>query len=59
MIFGVHPYLSVANMDVVSAVSGYISKMVSAGDSNLGSSSSRMKILLLDTETVRVLEHNF
>lgn len=41
-------------MDVVSAVSGYISKMVSAGDTALGASSSKMKILLLDSETVRV-----
>ena len=41
-------------MDVVSAVSGYISKMVLAGDTTLGSSSSKMKILLLDSETVRV-----
>ena len=41
-------------MDVVSAVSGYISKMVSAGDAALGSSVSKMKILLLDSETVRV-----
>lgn len=39
-------------MDVVAAVSGYISKMVSAGDSSTQSSSSKMKILLLDSETV-------
>ena len=44
----------IAKMDVASAVSGYMSKMVSAGDSALGSSSSKMKILLLDSETVRV-----
>lgn len=44
-------------MDVVSAISGYISKMVSAGDTTTGSS-SKMKILLLDSETVRVLESN-
>lgn len=37
-------------MDVVAAVSGYIAKMVTAGDS--GSSSTKMKILLLDSETV-------
>ena len=43
-------------MDVVSVISGYISKMVSAGESSTGSSSSKMKILLLDSETVRVLE---
>ncbi len=41
-------------MDVVSAVSSYISKMVSSGDAALGSSTSKMKILLLDSETVRV-----
>lgn len=40
-----------ATMDVVAAVSGYITKMVTAGDSS--SSSSKMKILLLDSETVR------
>lgn len=35
-------------MDVVQAVAGYVSKMVAAGDGN-----SKMKILLLDSETVR------
>ena len=39
-------------MDVVAAVSGYISKMVTAGESAAGSSSTKMKILLLDSETV-------
>ena len=40
-------------MDVVAAVSGYISKMVTAGDPSAGgSSTSKMKILLLDSETV-------
>lgn len=39
-------------MDVVSAVSGYISKIALAGD--VASGSSKMKILLLDSETVRV-----
>lgn len=38
-------------MDVVAAVSGYMSKMVTAGESASGSS-SKMKILLLDSETV-------
>ncbi|KAL6719605.1 vacuolar protein sorting-associated protein 45 [Lecanora helva] len=42
-------------MDAASAVSGYISKMVSAGDSATGSSSSKMKILLLDSETVNIV----
>lgn len=40
-------------MDIVQAVSGYITKMVSAGDSAVaGTNSAKMKILLLDTETV-------
>ncbi|OGM40265.1 vacuolar protein sorting-associated protein 45 [Aspergillus bombycis] len=44
-------------MDVVAAVSGYISKMVTAGDpSTSGSSASaKMKILLLDSETVTIV----
>ncbi|KAL1959363.1 hypothetical protein VTO42DRAFT_2166 [Malbranchea cinnamomea] len=43
-------------MDVVSAVSGYITKMVSAGDSSTpGTSASKMKILLLDSETVPIV----
>lgn len=40
-------------MDVVAAVSTYITKMVTAGDSS-SSASSKMKILLLDSETVRI-----
>ena len=39
-------------MDVASAVSGYISKMVGGADSTTTSSSGKMKILLLDSETV-------
>ena len=39
-------------MDVVSALSGYITKMVSAGESSTGTSAAKMKILLLDSETV-------
>ncbi|KAI9742039.1 MAG: vacuolar protein sorting-associated protein 45 [Cirrosporium novae-zelandiae] len=42
-------------MDVASAVAGYVSKMVSVGDSASGSSSAKMKILLLDSETVSVV----
>jgi len=38
-------------MDVVQAVSGYISKMVSSGDSAVGTPSAKMKILLLDRDT--------
>ncbi|KAI4236048.1 MAG: hypothetical protein L6R40_006294, partial [Gallowayella cf. fulva] len=40
-------------MDVVSAVSGYISKIALAGDAAAGS--SKMKILLLDSETVSIV----
>lgn len=39
-------------MDVVQAASGYVSKMVTAGGSNTGAPSAKMKILLLDRETV-------
>ncbi|CAL5868895.1 uncharacterized protein PFLUO_LOCUS3122 [Penicillium psychrofluorescens] len=42
-------------MDVVAAVSGYISKMVTAGESATRSSSTKMKILLLDSETVPIV----
>lgn len=41
-------------MDVVQAVAGYVSKMVSAGD-NSGAPSAKMKILLLDNETVSIV----
>ncbi|KAL9031406.1 MAG: hypothetical protein Q9196_000554 [Gyalolechia fulgens] len=40
-------------MDVVSAVSGYISKVALAGDTTSGS--AKMKILLLDSETVPIV----
>lgn len=39
-------------MDVFQTVSGYITKMVSAGDGQAGSGAAKMKILLLDNETV-------
>ncbi|KAK7967223.1 glucose-inhibited division protein A subfamily [Apiospora aurea] len=42
-------------MDVVQAVSGYIAKMVSAGDSATGAPSAKMKILLLDKDTVPIV----
>ncbi|KIW00775.1 uncharacterized protein PV09_07755 [Verruconis gallopava] len=42
-------------MDVVAAVSGYISRMVSVGDSTAGGSSTKMKILLLDADTVSIV----
>jgi vacuolar protein sorting-associated protein 45 len=44
-------------MDVVSAVSGYVSKMVSAGDGAPGTSSAKMKIMLLDSETVGTIPY--
>ncbi|KAI9786829.1 MAG: vacuolar protein sorting-associated protein 45 [Geoglossum umbratile] len=42
-------------MDVVLAVTGYVSKMVSAGASASGTPSAKMKILLLDSETVSIV----
>ncbi|KAF2866533.1 vacuolar protein sorting-associated protein 45 [Massariosphaeria phaeospora] len=43
-------------MDIVQAVSGYITKMVSVGDSAAaGTSAAKMKILLLDDETVSIV----
>ncbi|KAK4044037.1 Sec1-like protein [Parachaetomium inaequale] len=42
-------------MDVVQASAGYVTKMVSAGDSATGAPSSKMKILLLDRETLPFL----
>ena len=43
----------VTAMDIVQAVSGYITKMVSVGDSAAtGTSANKMKILLLDNDTV-------
>lgn len=41
----------VLNMDVAVAVSGYVSKIAALGDGAAGSS-AKMKILLLDSETV-------
>lgn len=42
-------------MDVIQAVSGYISKMMVYGDGAAGTDAAKMKILLLDSETVRFL----
>ncbi|KAI1431604.1 GIDA-domain-containing protein [Xylaria sp. CBS 124048] len=42
-------------MDIIQAVSGYISKMMSAGDSASGGPSAKMKILLLDRDTVSIV----
>ncbi|KAK4114050.1 Sec1-like protein [Canariomyces notabilis] len=39
-------------MDVVQAAAGYVTKMVSAGDSTTSATSAKMKILLLDRETL-------
>lgn len=39
-------------MDVVQATAGYVTKMVSAGESTTGAPSAKMKILLLDRETL-------
>ncbi|KAI9850123.1 MAG: vacuolar protein sorting-associated protein 45 [Thelocarpon superellum] len=42
-------------MDVLLAVSGYVSKMVATGDGASGTPSAKMKILLLDSETVSIV----
>jgi vacuolar protein sorting-associated protein 45 len=42
----------VAVMDAFQAVSGYVSKMVSTGDGATASNAAKMKILLLDNDTV-------
>ena len=42
-------------MDVVQAVSGYVSKMVSVGDGGSAGSSAKMKLLLLDSDTVSIV----
>jgi vacuolar protein sorting-associated protein 45 len=39
-------------MDIFQTVSGYITKMVSAGDAAQSQAAAKMKILLLDNETV-------
>lgn len=42
-------------MDVLQAVSGYLSKMVATGEASTISSPAKMKILLLDRETVSIV----
>ncbi|KHJ30549.1 putative vacuolar protein sorting-associated protein 45 [Erysiphe necator] len=42
-------------MDLIQAVSGYISKMVSEVDNVSGTMSTKMKILLLDRDTVSII----
>ena len=44
---------SAFRMDVAVAVSGYVSKIAGVGDGAAGAS-AKMKILLLDSETVSV-----
>lgn len=39
-------------MDIMQSVSGYITKMVSAGDAGATGAAAKMKILLLDRDTV-------
>jgi hypothetical protein len=39
-------------MDIAQAVSGYITKMMSVGDSTSGTQDAKMKVLLLDRDTV-------
>jgi len=39
-------------MDIAQTVSGYITKMVSTGEGAQAAGAAKMKILLLDTETV-------
>lgn len=40
-------------MNVFESVTGYVTKMISAGDSQGSGGNAKMKILLLDGETVR------
>jgi len=42
-------------MDIFQSVSGYINKMVSTGDSTTTSGAAKMKILLLDRDTVPIV----
>jgi vacuolar protein sorting-associated protein 45 len=42
-------------MDVVQAVSGYVTRMVSAGDGTAANAAAKMKILLLDRDTVPII----
>src|SRR5690606_38202323 len=42
-------------MDVAQAVSGYLTKIVTTGEGATASSSAKMKILLLDRETVSIV----
>jgi hypothetical protein len=46
-------------MDIAQAVSGYITKMVSVGDSTSGTQGAKMKVLLLDRDTVGLLLNRY
>ena len=46
-------------MDIIQAVRGYVTKMVSPGEDSTSSSNAKMKILLLDSETVRPSNYCF
>ncbi|KAK4540916.1 hypothetical protein LTR36_008424 [Oleoguttula mirabilis] len=42
-------------MDIFQTVSGYVTKMVSAGDSTASGGAAKMKVLLLDRDTVPIV----
>ena len=42
-------------MDISQTVSGYITKMVSAGDNTTSGGAAKMKVLLLDRDTVPIV----
>ena len=42
-------------MDIAAAVSGYLTKIVTHGDTTTGSSPSKMKILLLDNDSMTIV----
>lgn len=45
-------------MDIYASISGYILKMMSVGDTGASSGPAKMKILLLDKETVRFIKND-
>lgn len=42
-------------MDIFQAVSGYVNKMVSLGDTSTNEGAAKMKVLLLDRDTVPIV----
>ncbi len=42
-------------MDVAQAVAGYINRIVSPGDTSSGAAPAKMKVLLLDKDTVPIV----